>query len=48
LKCVVFLIGGVFEVGEERCTVQGIGYLVEGEAKIQLHKNTIVVIIDQD
>lgn len=47
VKCIIFLIGGVFEVGEERCTIQGIGYLVEKEAEIQLQKNTIVVIIDQ-
>ena len=47
-KCIVFLIGGKFKVGEEEATIRGVGHLVENEDKIQLQTYTIVVIIDQD
>jgi hypothetical protein len=47
-KCIVFLIGGKFKVGEKEATERGVGHLVEGEERIQLQSYTIVVIIDQD
>jgi hypothetical protein len=47
-KCIVFLIGGKFKVGEKVETVRGQGYIVENEKTIELQRYTIVVIIDQD
>jgi len=47
-KCIIFLIGGKFKVGEELVAVRGEGYLVENEKIIQLQRYTVVVIIDQD
>ncbi|KAL5313248.1 hypothetical protein ACEPPN_018981 [Leptodophora sp. 'Broadleaf-Isolate-01'] len=46
-KCIIFLLGGQFKVGEELVTERGIGYTVENENMIQLQRYTIVVIIDQ-
>lgn len=47
-KCMVFLVGGKFKVGEELVTVPGEGYMVESEKTIQLQRYTVVVIIEQD
>jgi len=47
-KCIIFLIGGKFKVGEKLVTGLGEGYLVENEKTIQLQTYTVVVIIDQD
>jgi hypothetical protein len=47
-KCIVFLIGGKFKVGDDTATIRGVGHPVENEEKIQLQTYTIVVIIDQD
>jgi hypothetical protein len=46
-KCIVFLIGGKFKVGEKEETNRGVGHVVENEDSIQLQSYTIVVIIDQ-
>ncbi|KAM3064718.1 hypothetical protein ACMFMG_010638 [Clarireedia jacksonii] len=47
-KCIVFLIRGTFEVGEENIYGAGLAYLVEDEGSIRLQPYTVVVIIKKD
>ncbi|KAJ8067030.1 hypothetical protein OCU04_004410 [Sclerotinia nivalis] len=47
-KCIVFLIRGTFEVGEENIHRNGLAYPVEDEGSIRLQQKTVVVIIKKN
>jgi hypothetical protein len=47
-KCIVFLIRGAFEVGEEKIHGNGLAYPIEDESSIRLQQKTVVVIIKKN